>query len=445
MELAAEVKKVFDELKGAFEVFKSENDSQIKKGVRDALAEAKLTNIGQQIDDLTAKRDDLLKRVESDAKARQDLERAVNELKVRGIEDPQEAKGLIAYHETVKSVCADRRIAAPESITLEEYRLVRKAQQKWLRGGDKVLTPEEAKAMTVGTDTDGGFFVTPDVSGRIVQRVFEISPIRQIADVMSIGSDALEGLEDLAEADAGWVGETGTRSDSNTPTVGKYRIEAFEMFAKPKASQKLLDDSSVDIEQWLAMKTAKKFASLEGSAFCIGDGVVKPRGLTSYTPVTTDDATRAWGAPQYVPTGASGAFHTTQADPLFDLLSKFKDNYLGNARWVTRRSVIAAVRKFKTSTTLEYIWQPGLQAGQPDKLLGYPITIAEDMPAIAANSFSMAFGDFKQGYQIVDRLGVRTLRDPYTDKPYVVFYTIKRTGGGIIDFDAIKFIKFAAT
>lgn len=444
MNTADELKATFDQLKGAFENFKAENNAQIAKGVRDALAEAKLTNIGQQIDDLTAKRDDLVKRVEAEAKMRADLERTVNELKVKGVEDPAEAKALVEWYETVKVACEQRKRRVPETITLEEFRAAKAAQQKWLRYGEKSLTPEEEKAMTVGSDVEGGYFVTPDIGGRMISKIYEVSPIRQIAAVQSIGSDSFEGMEDLDEADAGWVGETGSRDDTTTPEVGKWKIEVNEMYAQPKATQKLLDDSSVDIEAWLAAKVAKKFARLEGDAFVNGVTPTRPRGFTTYTTVATADSSRAWGQLEYVPTGASGAFHTTQADPLFDLLSKFKAHYLLNGKWVTRRTVIAAIRKFKTSTTLEYIWQPGLQLGQPDKLLGYPIVIAEDMPAIAANSLSMAFGDWS-GYQIVDRLGVRVLRDPFTSKPYVRFYTTKRTGGGVIDFEAIKLIKFAAS
>jgi HK97 family phage major capsid protein len=198
----------------------------------------------------------------------------------------------------------------------------------------------------------------------------------------------------------------------------------------------------VDVESWLAMKVADKFARVEGAAFINGNGVGQPRGFASYTTAATADGSRAWGTLEHVVTGASGAFHTTQADPLFTLIGAFKSAYLQNARWVTTREVIAAIRKFKTTTTAEYIWQPGLQQGQPQVILGYPVVIAQDMPALAANSLSMALGDFSEGYTVVDRQGIRTLRDPYTNKPYVVFYSTKRVGGAVVNFEAIKFIKF---
>jgi len=443
MDPVEQLKQTCDQIARRFEEFKKENDNAIKKGVSDALAEANLANLSQAIDDLTGKREDLEKRVKADAEARVALERAVNELKLKGTPDnADEAKSIIVYHETMKALSHKRGLPIPAALSPEEYRGLSAVQRKWLRQGKDALNAEETKALQAGLDTDGGFYVNPDLTGRIVSKTFDLSPIRQIASVLSIASDALEGIEDITEADAAWVGEVATRTDTNTPTIGKYRIETFEMYASPKATQRLLDDSSIDIEAWLAGKVADKFARLEGAAFCVGTGGNKPRGFASYTTAATADATRAWGQLEHVVTGANGAYHTTGADPLFTLLGAFKPRYLPNARWVTRREVIAATRKLKGSDN-NYLWQPGLQAGQPDRLLGYPIVLAEDLPALSTNGLSMAFGDFREGYQIVDRLGVRTIRDNLTDKPYVKFYTIKRTGGQVVNFEAIKFIKFS--
>jgi HK97 family phage major capsid protein len=194
----------------------------------------------------------------------------------------------------------------------------------------------------------------------------------------------------------------------------------------------------------LAGKQADKFARVEAAAFISGDGVGKPRGFTTYTTAATGDGSRTWGQLEHVKSGANGAFAASNpADVLFDLEGAFKSAYLANASWVTRRSVVTAVRKFKGSDN-NYLWQPGLQAGKPASLIGYPITMAEDMPTLATGSLSMALGDFREGYQIVDRQGIRTLRDPYTNKPYVVFYSTKRVGGAVLNFEAIKFIQFAA-
>lgn len=459
MELIDQLNETCTKLGTAFQEFKTEYDKQFAqvKGdnlkatigvvVKDALAEAKLNNIQQTLDDLTGKRDDLEKRIKLEKEERETLERKFNLMRAQGGDKPlddKEEKARVDFNVQVKSHARRLERSAPADFNIEEYRAYKNAINAYFRKGKEMLTSEEVKAMQVGIDSDGGYLVYADLSGRIVTRLFDLSPIRGIANVQVIGSDALEGIEDLNEADAGWVGEIATRSDTTTPQVGKYRIEAMEMYAKPKASQKLLDDSSVDIENWLGMKVSDKFARLEGAAFVVGNTPTRPRGFASYTTAATADATRTWGTLEHVKTGANGDFHTTQADPLFDLISAFKPGYLAQANWVTRRSVMNKIRKFKTTTTLEYIWQPGLQLGQPDRLLGYPIVMAEDMPAITTGSNSMALGNFQLGYQIVDRLGVRVLRDPYTDKPFVQFYTIKRTGGGVVQFEAIKFINFAA-
>lgn len=445
MDPVQELKKVCDDLGTAFGEFKKEVNAQIAKGVKDALSEAKVDALNQRLDDLTGKKEDLEKRIKLAADWAEETDRKLNLLrKGGGATDDVEQKALVQFNAEVRSVAISRGMNAPEEVSLEGFRAYKTGFTKYLRKGDKVLSSEEHKALSVGVDADGGFLVPADMGGRIINRVRDLSPIRSIANVQSIGSDRLEGIEDLDEADAGWVSELGTRSDTTTPNVGKYELVAEEMYAQPKASQKLLDDSSIDIEAWLSGKVADKFARVEGAAFCVGNGVGKPRGLASYTTAATADATRAWGQLEHVKSGANGAFNTNQADPLFDLIAAFKPAYLQNARWVTKRSVIAAIRKFKTTTTLEYIWQPGLQQGQPQVLLGYPIVVAEDMPALGTGSLSLALGDFNAGYQIVDRLGVRVLRDPFTDKPYVKFYSIRRTGGGVTNFEAIKFIQFAS-
>jgi len=217
------------------------------------------------------------------------------------------------------------------------------------------------------------------------------------------------------------------------------------MYANPKTSQTLLDDSAVDVEAWLAAKVANKFARVEGAAFINGNGVNQPRGFASgYTLVATGDSTRTWGQIEKVKSGTNGGFGSgaTAPDCLFSLIQAFKTAYLNNARWVTTREVIAAIRKLKEATTNAYIWQPGLQKGTPDSLLGYPIVMAQDIPALATGSASLWFGDWSEAYQIVDRQGMRTIRDNLTDKPNVQFYTTKRVGGGVVNYEAIKAITF---
>ncbi len=334
-----------------------------------------------------------------------------------------------------------RRRLAPLDDSSAATEAETKAFCAFLRRGD----PTELKALSVGSDPDGGFTVTPVISGRIVTRLFETSPLRRLASVETVDSDALEMLIDKDEAAAAWVSETGQRSETASPQWVKKTIQVHEIYAAPKATQKLLDDSSVNIEDWLTGKVANKFARSENTAFVSGDGVGKPRGFLDYPTDPADDDIRAWETLQYVPSGAAGAFAASDpSDALIDLVGKLNPGYLPNAWWVMRRTTLVEVRKFKDSQG-NYLWRPGIEQGQPETLLGYPILLAEDMPAIAADSLSIAFGDFRAAYQIVDRHGMRVLRDPYVDKPHTVFYTYKRVGGDVVNFDAIKVMKFSAT
>ncbi len=444
MEPIEELKQTCEQIGRAFEEFKTENNKQIDRAVKNALAESKLEQLGQAIDDLTGKKEDLEKRIKFEAEMREELERKVNLLRLGGGKsDDVEQKALGDFNIMVKELARTRGNAIPADIDVEGFRVYKSAFAKWARKGRDVLSSDEVKAMQVGAEADGGFYVPSDTSGRIVTRVYELSPIRAIASVQPLSSDRLEGVTDLDEAGDGWVGETETRTDTKTPQIGKYEIVAFEQYAQPKATQKLLDDSSVDIEAWLAAKVADRFARREGTAFVTGAGVASPRGFTTYPTAATADSARAWGTLEHVGTGVNGDFAASSpADILFDIEGAFKPAYLNGASWVTRRSVITKVRKFKGSDA-NYLWQPGLAAGKPSTLIGYPIVMGEDMPALAAGSLSMALGNFKEGYQIVDRLGIRTLRDPYTDKPYVKFYSIRRVGGAVVNFEVIKFVRFA--
>jgi HK97 family phage major capsid protein len=426
-----ELKKLVEEIGRTFEEFKQANDLQIKElksGKADVVLTEKIDKLNDAITTLQEQKDE--------------IEKKLNRPGFGSKNDESEEKSLVIFNNELKAAAIAGARALPKPISIDQYRDYKRAFNEFARKGWDSLGDAERKAMTVGTDSQGGYLVPADVSGRIVTRLHDLSPIRQIASVQTISSDALEGIEDINEADAGWTGETSSRTETSTPDIGKWRIPAEEMYAKPKATQKLLDDAAVDIEAWLSMKVADKLARLEGAAFINGNGIAKPRGFATYTTAETADASRSWGVLEHVATGVNGDFAASNpADDLMDLISAFKPQYLNNANWVTRRTVIAKIRKFKEATTNAYLWQPGLQAGQPATLLGFPIVMAEDMPALAEDSLSLALGDFS-AYQIVDRLGIRVLRDPFTDKPYVVFYTTKRTGGGVLDFDAIKFIKF---
>lgn len=429
-----ELKRIIDEQGRAWEEFKSVHAKQIeelKKDRKDPLVEEQLTKLSARLDELQAQKDELEKKFNRPNPALEELSQ-------------DEQKALRAFNLELKAAAIVKNQPQPADVSMDDYRAYKKSFVSMMRKGDKPLTSEEYKALSVGVDSDGGYLVPADVSGRIVTRLFELSPIRSIANVQVISSDRLEGIEDLNEADSGWVGETGARNDTNTPKIGKYEIPAYEQYAQPKATQKLLDDAAVDVEAWLAGKVTDKLARVEGAAFVNGNGVNKPRGFTSYPTAATADASRAWGTLEHVKTGVNGAFAASNpSDILFDLEAAFKPGYLAGASWVTRRSVLVLIRKFKDGQG-QYLWQPGLQAGKPAQLIGYPIVMAEDMPALATGSLSMALGNFQLGYQIVDRLGIRVLRDPYTDKPYIKFYTTKRTGGAVVQFETIKFVQFSA-
>ncbi|WP_207779308.1 phage major capsid protein [Zavarzinia aquatilis] len=313
------------------------------------------------------------------------------------------------------------------------------------KGIDHELPALEKKAMSVASDPDGGYLVAAEMAERIVARLQETSPIRQIASVMTITADAVEGMLDLGETATGWVGESEARAETATPQIGLWRIPVHELYAEPRVSQKLLDDASFDVEAWLAQKLAEKMGRAENAAFVAGSGVGTPRGFITYATAATADASRPWGTLQHVPTGTSGAFAAANpGDVLIGLTYALKAGFRAGARFVMARATAAEVRKLKDTSSGQYLWQPGLAAGSPASLLGYPVVEAEDMPAIGANSLSIAFGNFREGYAVVDRQGIRTLRDPYTAKPQVKFYTTKRVGGDVLDFDAIKLLKFGA-
>jgi HK97 family phage major capsid protein len=438
----ANLPAVIDQLGRAFEEFKSKNETEIKEikaGIKAAPAD--MGKVEEALTKLHAAKDAMELKLAGEVKARQQLEALLTRpgLGHNGGPALDEAeKQFKSFHAMLK---------AGTSLDAQAYADYRKSFGPMLRKAEKAISAEEHKALSIGVDPDGGYIVPPDISGRIVTRIFETSPMRSVASVQVIGTDALEGLRDTDEmASGGWVAETANRPETNTAQFAKWRIPVFELFAQPAATQSLLDDNNVDVEGWLAMKVADRLTRVENTAFITGDGVNKPRGIAAYPTAATHDATRPWGTFEHVNTGANGAFLTTavQADCLFDLIGAFKDAYLANAGWMTRREAITAVRKMKEATTNAYIWQPGLERGRPQQLLGFPVTIAQDMPALGTGSLSMAFGDFREAYQIVDRAGFRTLRDPYTAKPYVRFYTTRRVGGGALQFEAVKFIRFSA-
>jgi HK97 family phage major capsid protein len=346
------------------------------------------------------------------------------------------------------------------AVDVDAYRAYRGAFASLLRRTCNAdgLKPDVRAALTVGVDRDGGYLVPTEVSQQIEKRLFETSPMREIATTITISSGAWEAPYQAAKGvSGGWVGERQSRPATGNPTVGMQRIEVHEQYAFPQASQSLLDDAAVNVEQWLVGETQDEMARAENEAFVTGDGVMKPKGFASaiYTAaaVTTADATRDWGKLQYVLSGAAAGFPvssgtpgSSNADALIDIIAEMNPAYLPGSRFVMARRTQAAIRKLKDADG-RYLIDGG--AGPEGRfqftIHGFPITNFEDMAALGSDSFSLAFGNFARGYYIVDRIGFRVIRDNLTNKPYVGFYVTKRTGGDVRNFDAIKLMKFAAS
>jgi len=335
---------------------------------------------------------------------------------------------------------AKRQGRAAADFTAERMAEYSKAYENMLRNGKDELSHDERKALSVGSDPDGGFFVSPDMSGRIVTEVFETSPMRQYASQQNISTDSLKGIFDDDESTVFWEGETETPATGDTPQVGQWAIAVHEMRTIQKATQKLIEDGEVNVESWLAEKVSAKMGRAENAAFVSGSGVGRPRGFLDYA-----EGTDLRNSIEQFDTGVDGAFAAAPngGDILIDALYGLKAPYRANATWFMNRGTTKTVRKLKDSDGA-YLWQPSIAAGQPATLLGYGTAAFEDMPDIATGSLSIAVGDMRQAYQIVDRTGVSILRDPFSYKPYVGFYFRKRVGGGMINGEALKLINFKA-
>jgi len=318
------------------------------------------------------------------------------------------------------------------------------AFETYVRSGESTnLRTLEWKAMSVGSNPDGGFLVPPQIETQIGERLISISPIRSIAGIRTISSSVYKKPVMITGPSVGWVGETDARTQTASPTLDELSFPTMELYAIPAATAALLDDTAINIDEWLAQEVEQVFAAQEGTAFVIGDGNNKPKGFLSYN--TVANVSWTWGNIGYLASGVSGAFSVSNpSDVLVDLIYAVRAGYRQNGAFVMNRKSQSTIRKFK-DTTGNYLWQPPATAGGKATLMTFPVIETEDMPDIAANSLSIAFGDFGRGYLVVDRAGISVLRDPYTAKPYVLFYMTKRVGGGVQDFDAIKLLKFAVS
>lgn len=301
----------------------------------------------------------------------------------------------------------------------------------------------EAKSLDNASVGAGGFAVPREIDERIDRTLVAISPMRAIANVVKVGSSNYRKLITTGGAPSGWVGFEAARAETATPTFSEVVPASGELYANPAASQHMLDDAMFDVEEWLANEIATEFARAEGTAFIKGTGVNQPLGFLSSPNATTADGVRPMGTLQTIGTGVLGGFPAANPqDKLVDLVQSLRQPYRQGAVFVMNSATAATIRKFKT-TDGAFVWQQGMAAGQPSTLLGYPVIEAEDMPDAAANSLSIAFGNFKAGYIIAERAETSVLRDPYTKKPYVYFYATKRVGGQVVNSEAIKLLKFA--
>ncbi len=438
--MPAEIKTQFETLQKLLSDIRGDQkslDGELKKkGAADVLVVEKIDRMDKGYDQLKADVDALFKRLSRPAlhTAGGDVSHAAMEAKsVAWMKGQLDSKTPGSVDDT----------KAAEALSA-----FRTATKRYMRVDKEHLTFDEQKALQVGSAPDGGLWIEPARSDQIITRLRETSAMRRVASVMSITAPSVKLPIDRDDVGFGWVGETNARPETTTPQIGDMEIPVHEIYASPRVTQNMLDDAGWDIEGWLNEKVIDRFGRAENAGFVNGNGVNKPRGFLTGAPVTTGDATRAFGTLQYVGTGASGAFKTASttvspADDLLDLIYKFNAGYRASLTWSMTKLTLGAIRKFKDQQG-NYIYDPRIGAsGIIDMVLGYRVEEFPDMADFTTgDAFAIALGDFRRGYLIVDRQGVRQLRDPFTARPYVIFYTTKRTGGAVVDSDAIKLIKF---
>ena len=404
-----ELKKIIEALGTAFEQFKAENSKRLAeietKGYADPLLTEKVERINAEISTL---------------------------------------QGMKAQVEAVETKLA--RTAVPGGATVDEKAKVRAEHRNafthyFRRGVDAGLRDLEIQAsLSTQSDPDGGFTVPEELETAIERVASVASAMRRVASVMAISTDTYKKLVSQGGSTSGWVGEVESRAETTAPNLAQIAINTKEIYAMPAATQTLLDDSFINVESWLAEEVGIEFAEEESDAFINGDGVAEPQGIVAYT--TAANASYAWGKVGYIASGAASTF--TDVDKLLDLQHALKSVYRNGSTWLMSDATQAHVRKFKDGDG-NYLWRPGLEMDAPNTLLGKPVEIDDNMPAISTSLFPIAYANFARAYLIIDRIGIRVLRDPFSSKPYVLFYTTKRVGGGIVNYEAIKLLKVATS
>lgn len=406
---ALEVKTLVEKIEKGFEEFKKANDERLGKLEK-----------GGATGDWEAKLAAIQKDVSTALDLKKDIERV--ELKAG------------------RAGLGDTKSTDPAKVEYREAFFGR-----FVRKGDEAGMKDLAqKAVSVGTPSEGGYAVPEDLDRTIEKLQRDLSPMRSVANIVTVGTSDYKKLVNKNGITSGWVGEKAARPETNTSALEEVVPPIGELYANPMVTQQALDDIFYDVEGDLQGQLVEEFAIAEGAAFITGNGTNKPKGFLAYATAATADSGRAFGTLEHIATGVAGDFAANnKADLFYAIVASLKAGYRTGSVWMMNKSLMFEAMRFKDSTG-QYLWQPSLQDEMPIRLLGFGVKEAEDMPAKAANSLSIAFGNFKRGYTIVDRIGMRMLRDPYTNKPYVGFYTTKRVGGAVINSEAIKVAKFAA-
>lgn len=400
--------KLFEDLKRTVEAFKAEHTAEldgIKKKYADVVQTEKVDRINTEISALQASLDQI---------------NAILAAQKLGGGNQDESDPAVREHKA--------------------------AFNKWFRTGEGEQAQADlaVKAMlTTQSKPDGGY-LTPTTMESTIDRVLgTVSALRGLANVMPIGGPKYTKLMNMGGAGARWAGEEEASTETATPKLRELEFTVMKLEAEPYATQETLDDGIIDIEQWLADEVAVSFAEAEGAAFISGSGVKKPRGLLSYD--TVANANYEWGKIGYVASGASADFATSApADALVGLYYALKSGYRANASWLSSDPVMEKIRKMKDGQG-NYLWAGPASPGELPTILGKPVSTDDNMPAVGANAFPVAFGDFKRAYLVIDRKGITVLRNPYKVHGKVAFFTTKRVGGGVANFEAVKLLKIASS
>lgn len=407
---ATDPKALLGEINKAFEAFKAEHTKEIadvKAGMADVVQTEKVDRINADITKMNSEFDKLNEQIAA--------------LKLGGAgsdADPAKAEHATAFN-------------------------------AWFRKGDRAIDADmrdlEVKAaLTTDKDDDGGYLVPEEMASEIDRVVGTVSAMRSLASTMTVGTDTYKKLVNQGGTGSGWVGEREARGETDTPNLRELIFNAQELYANPATTQRALDDARLDIATWLANEVSTEFAEQEGLAFISGNGVNKPRGILGYD--TVANASYTWGKVGFVKSGVAAALtdgSNDGSDAMIDLYYALKQQYRNGATWLMSDATMGKARKFKDGDG-NYLWSPATSAGEVPSFLGKPVATDDNMDAVGANAFPIAFSNFNRSYLVIDRFGTRVLRDPFTNKPYVHFYTTKRVGGGIQNFEAIKLMKVAA-